>query len=159
MSATVQYGPGVAALTVYLSQVQLLPDQRICQLFAEIVGLPISSGSIHHWIVRCACALQPVEETIKSALREAEVLHQDETGLYQQGRRRWMHVCCTPTLTHYAAHAKRGREAMDAIGIAPAFTGISVHDGWESYQGYPCSHALYNVHHLRELTFVEETYA
>jgi transposase len=158
VSAPVQYGPSVAALAVYLSQVQLLPDQRICHLLFEVMGLPVSSGSIHQWIARCAKALQPVEEAIKSALRAAPVLHQDETGLYEQGQRRWMHVCSTPLLTHYAVHPKRGREAMDAIGIAPAFTGISVHDGWESYQGYSCSHALCNVHHLRELTFVEETY-
>ena len=47
---------------------------------------------------------------------------------------------------------------MDALGIAPAFQGISVHDGWESYQGYLYQHALCNVHHLRELTFIEETF-
>jgi transposase len=32
-----------------------------------------------------------------------------------------------------------------------------VHDGWKPYQTYTqCRHALCNVHHLRELTFVEE---
>jgi transposase len=31
-----------------------------------------------------------------------------------------------------------------------------VHDGWVCYQAYPCHHALCNVHHLRELTFLEE---
>ena len=45
---------------------------------------------------------------------------------------------------------------MDAIGIAPAFHGTSVHDGLKSYQGYAFTPALCNVHHLRELTFVEE---
>src|SRR5579859_8050668 len=45
---------------------------------------------------------------------------------------------------------------MDAIGIAPAFHGTSVHDGLGSYQGYSFTQALCNVHHLRELTFIEE---
>jgi transposase len=49
-----------------------------------------------------------------------------------------------------------GRKALDAIGIAPQFGGTSVHDGLKSYQGYPFTQALCNVHHLRELTFVEE---
>lgn len=156
--APVQYGSAIQALAVYLSQVQLLPDERIAQVFADLLNVPISIGSIHRWIAQCAYHLSPVEDAIKAALQHAEVMHQDETGVYQQGKRIWMHVCSTSMLTHYGVHAKRGREAIDAIGIAPGFKGISVHDGWESYQGYACSHALCNVHHLRELTFLEETY-
>ena len=33
---------------------------------------------------------------------------------------------------------------------------MSVHDGWRSYWQFLCEHALCNVHHLRELTFLEE---
>jgi len=158
ITAPVQYGAAIQALGVYLSQVQLLPDERITEIFSDLLHLPISTGSIHRWIAQCAGQLQPVEEAIKTALQHVKVAHQDETGLYQQGHRLWAHVFSTANLTHYAVHAKRGREAMDAIGIAPAFLGVSVHDGWESYQGYPCDHALCNVHLLRELTGIEETY-
>src|SRR5438874_2368225 len=64
-----------------------------------------------------------------------------------------------PGSTHYAIHAKRGRGAIDAIGILPGYTGTSVHDGWASSPTYTaCRHALCNVHHLRELTFLEEQY-
>jgi len=36
---------------------------------------------------------------------------------------------------------------------------VSVHDGLRSYSAYrQCRHALCNIHHLRELTFVEEEY-
>lgn len=156
VNAPVQYGASIQAIGVYLSQMQLLPDERVCQIMRDLLAVPISSGSLHNWIARCAQRLQPIEAQIKTALQQVDVLHQDETGLYVGGKRHWMHVACTPSLTHYAVHAKRGREAMDAIGIAPAFKGVSVHDGWASYQGYLCHHALCNVHHLRELTFLEE---
>ena len=68
----------------------------------------------------------------------------------------WVHVCSTDRLTHYAAHRSRGRTALDAIGIAPQFRGTSVHDGLLSYQSYSFTQAWCNVHHLRELTFIEE---
>jgi hypothetical protein len=43
--------------------------------------------------------------------------------------------------------------------ILPAFRGVSVHDGWAGYRAYQaCRHARCNVHHLRELTFLEEEY-
>jgi transposase len=156
VTAPVQYGPTIQAIGVYLSQMQLLPNERVCQVMEDLLAVPISSGSLHNWIARCEQQLRPVENQIKTALQQEAVIHQDETGLYVAGQRYWMHVACTSRLTHYAVHEKRGREAMDAIGIAPAFHGISVHDGWASYQGYLYEHALCNVHHLRELTFLEE---
>ena len=43
------------------------------------------------------------------------------------------------------------------FGILPAYQGVSVHDGWKPYRTYTdCRHALCNIHHLRELTFLEE---
>jgi transposase len=68
-------------------------------------------------------------------------------------------VASTKALTHYAVHAKRGAEATEAIGILPSYTGVSVHDGWKPYRTHTaCRHALCNIHHLRELTFLEEQY-
>lgn len=116
-------------------------------------------GTLVDWVQQSAAALTPVEEQLKAALHCALVLHIDETGVRRSGRLAWAHVAGTPRLTHYAIHAKRGREATDAIGILPGYAGVSVHDGWKSYQAQTtCRHALCNVHHLRELTFVEEQY-
>ena len=67
-------------------------------------------------------------------------------------------MASTSRLTHYAIHAKRGQKATAAIGILPDFGGVSVRDGWGSYQRYvACRHALCKVHHLRELTFVRKS--
>jgi len=87
---------------------------------------------------------------------KANVIHQDETGLHVGTTGWWVHVCSTDRLTHYAAHPNRGRKALHAIGIAPQFRGTSVHDGFLSYQSYCFTQALCNVHHVRELTFIEE---
>ncbi len=154
--APVQYGPAFGAVAVYLVQQQLLPYERACEVMQDLLGPTMSVGTVQALVQRCAEHLVPVEEQLKETLRQAEVLHQDETGLYVAGKRHWMHVSATEQLTHYQVHAKRGKEALDEIGILADFPGVSVHDGWQSYWQYACDHALCNVHHLRELTFLAE---
>jgi transposase len=60
-------------------------------------------------------------------------------------------------LTYYEVHKKRGKVAMDAIGILPNFTGRAIHDGLKVDFQYPqLQHGLCNEHHSRELDFLEE---
>ncbi len=154
--APVQYGAALGAVGVYLVQQQLLPYERACEVLEDLLGASMSVGTLQGLVKRCAKQLAPVEQQIKAALCQADVLHQDETGLYVAGQRQWLHVSSTKQLTHYAVHTKRGKAALEAIGILEGFAGVSVHDGWKSYWQYDCQHALCNVHHLRELTFLEE---
>jgi len=44
VTATVQYGPGVSALAMYLTQSQLLPYQGTAELFQELAGIALSPG-------------------------------------------------------------------------------------------------------------------
>jgi transposase len=152
-----QYGPRLRALSVYLLEQQLIPYARVRELVADLLGAVISLGTLTRWVQPGAQTLRPVEEQIKAALVRAPVLHSDETGVRRAGKLAWAHVACTARLTHYAIHAQRGSQATDAIGILPSYRGVSVHDGWKPYRQYTaCRHALCNIHHLRELTFLEE---
>jgi transposase len=154
--ARVQYGSSVAAAASLLVCQHLIPVARASEVLLDLLGIAISEATISTQMQRAATVLQPVEQQIKEALMQAEVLHQDETSLSVAGTRQWMHVSATASLTHYAVHPKRGKEALDAIGILPHLQGRSIHDGWSSYWCYSCEHGLCNVHHLRELLFLEE---
>lgn len=156
VKAPVQYGPRIAAIAVYLQVSQLLPQARTAEMCADLLGVPLSQATLAAMQTRAAQELEPIEAQIKDALIHTPVLHQDETGLYVEGKRWWMHASSTPTLTHYAVHPSRGKEALDAIGIAPQFQGTSVHDAWASYFQYDYGHALCGVHLLRELLFLWE---
>ena len=154
-----QYGPQLRALAVYLVEEQLLPLGRVQRLLADLLGVRLGRGTLVRWIGQAAATLAPVEAELTAALRQAPVLHSDETSVRRAGKLAWAQVASTRRLTRYAVHAKRGREATDAMGILPGFTGVSVHDGWTTYRTYTdCRHALCNIHHLRELTFLEEQY-
>jgi transposase len=152
----VQYGERVKAIAVYLLVYQLIPYDRLTQLMSDLLAVPLSEGTLQNAVETCASRLEGVEAKIQAGIQHAEQAHFDETGGRIGGKRGWVHVAGTAYLTHYGWHGKRGRAATEAIGILPGFEGRAMHDGWRSYFGYPCDHALCNAHHLRELTFLEE---
>jgi transposase len=157
VAAPTQYGPVVKSTLVYLTQQQLLPMERTVQLFEDLYGIKLSAGTVQASIGQAAQRLTAAYERITQAVSVAPVVHFDETGQRVGGKLHWLHTAATPELTWYGAHDKRGRIAMDAAGILPAFQGVAVHDGWSSYREYDCTHALCNAHHLRELIYLEET--
>ena len=152
----VQYGPRVQGLAVYLQVHQLLPYGRAAELIGDLFGETLSQGTLACTLKRAYARLEPVEQQIHAALRCSHSVHLDETGLRIGSKRQWVHSAGTPTLTLYRAHAKRGREAIDAMGVLPDYKGISIHDAYTSYLSYPGRHALCNVHLLRDLVAVEE---
>jgi transposase len=156
--APAQYGAGIAAVSVYLLHGQFVPYARAAEFLRMLLGVQLSAGSIARFLTQSHQPLEVVETALKAALIQAPVLHQDETGLRVSGKTQYVHVASTPHLTHYGPHTHRGRTAMEAIGISPAFHGVSMHDGWMSYRAFACEHALCNAHHLRELIFIEETF-
>lgn len=155
-AAAVQYGPQVRALAVYLRSFQLLPSARTCQLLSDVLGTTFSQASLQAALQEGSQLVEPALEVIKTGLINADVMHNDETGVRVAGRCWWTHVAATEQLTYYFSHRKRGKEAFDAMGILSQFCGVSVHDSLVSYLHYDCEHALCGVHYLRELTYVHE---
>jgi transposase len=154
--ASVQYGPNIKALAVYLACMHLLPLARVCQILSDLFGTTFSEACVLAACRQSARALTLVLAMIKTALQKSKVIHNDETGLRVNKKRWWLHVAATCWFTLYLAHPKRGKEATDAMGILPHFSGTSVHDSLASYLLYLCIHALCVVHYLRELTFIFE---
>lgn len=158
VNSQVQYGSGVRGLMVYFQDAQLLPSARTRDVLSEVFGCEVSEGTLYNAREKCFEQLEPVETQIKAGIQASAVGHFDETGLRVNSKLWWLHVASTDLLTYYFVHPKRGREAMDEMGILPHFTGVSVHDGLRSYAHYDCLHSLCNAHHLRELRFIFERY-
>ena len=157
VDAPVQYGPGVCALAVYLTQYQLLPYGRSADVLTELAGISVSPGTLHRMVSTAAERLQAPVAAIRQALLGAPVAHADETGMRVGGALHWLHVLSTTELTAYYAHPKRGADALDAFGLLAQFDGVLVHDHWSAYLRYDCEHAFCNAHHLRELIAIAET--
>lgn len=146
-----QYGNEVKAESVYMSQFQLIPQDRVCSYFNDQVGLPLSKGSVFNFNKDAFKRLESFEEWAKHQLLFSPFNHADETGINLKGKKIWLHNLSNNYVTLYHADEKRGSEAMDRMGILPHYRGTLCHDHWFPYYLYKCTHALCNAHHLREL--------
>jgi transposase len=152
----VQYGFGLLSLLVYLVVFQMLPWKRTRELIADVYGVEIGGGTLATAVERCFHGLAATATHIREALRQAQVVGFDETGVRIDGKLHWWHTASTPALTQYHVHAKRGREGIEAGEILPDFGGRALHDAWGPYFSYACEHGLCNAHHLRELIYLWE---
>jgi transposase len=156
-SASVQYGPRIKAVAVYLNQYQLIPYARVEEMLGALYGTRLCEGSLLNFNQQVYDGLEDTENHIKAALLQQDVLNADESGIRVEGKLHWVHTLGNARLTHYQHHEKRGQAAMEAIGILPHYTGIVVHDHLKAYLCYTgFLHGLCNAHHLRELVFLLE---
>ena len=152
VTKAVQYGTGLKAHSVYMSQFQLVPYNRIQDYFADQLHIPLSEGSIFNFNKEAFRLLAVFETQVKNELTASDFAHADETGINIGGKGHWLHCVSNDYWTHYCPHKKRGTDAMNDIGILPGFKGVLCHDHWKPYYKIECTHALCNAHHLRELT-------
>jgi transposase-like protein len=102
----------------------------------DLFGCPVSPATVARAARVASGKLVGVEQRLKAALRDSQVIGVDETGLRVAGSGGYVHVARTEALTHYAYDERRGKAAMDETGILPQFTGTLVRDGFSSYQWY-----------------------
>lgn len=155
--APVQYGPRVAAIIIYLYAGQFLSRERTAQALAGLFGVPLSPGTVAAITARAAGKLGGFLALAQERIAASDVAGFDETGFRVEGRLAWVHCARTSKYTLLMVHPRRGRQAIEAMGVLPSFAGIAVHDAWAPYDGYPSAdHQLCCAHVLRELQAVTD---
>jgi len=102
--------------------------------------------------------LEVWEQTAIEQLLGQPTIHVDETSLRVDKKKQGIHVYSGGEITLKFLHPKRGKEAIEAIGILPRYGGVIVHDCWSPYLSYDhCDHGLCGSHLVRELTFIADT--
>lgn len=157
-SGPVQYGPGIRAYVLNLLVAQMLSLKRVQQSIHSLIGRCLSEATLLNYVMQLHRALAAWEQTAIEQLLCQPTVHVDETSLRVDRRNHWIHVYSAGDITLKVLHRKRGKEAIEAIGIIPRYKGTAIHDCWASYLSYEhLDHGLCGSHLLRELTFVVET--
>ena len=142
MSAPIQYGDGLKASRRPDGLAQARRTDRAHPGRSSETTLLRFLSQLHH-------ALAQWEHRAIERLLEPAI-HADETSLRVNAKNHWIHVYSAGHITLKRLHPKRGRDAIEAIGI---ITGAFIHDCWASYLSYDhCNHGLCRT--LRELTFI-----
>ena len=145
VNAPVQYGTRIAAFAIYLLHYQLLPEDRLVALMADLFGVRLAAATIAGMSRSCARRIGGFVQMVRASVASAPVKHMDETGFRIGGKTQWLHVASTALLTFYRTCSRRGSLLVNV-------TGVVVHDHWPPYYTMAgVSHALCNAHHLREL--------
>ncbi len=158
VAAPVQYGDGVLALAVLLSNACQVSYQKISVLFSDLIGYRVNPATLLKANRQVYEGLAQSEGFIKAALEQSPVAHFDETGVRVAGKLHWLHTCSNDTYSYLFVDAHRGQKALRGQNsILPAFTGWAVHDCLGAYFTFThCKHAICGAHLLRELEALVE---
>ena len=155
--ARVQYGHSVLARAAELVCAHYLPVARAARLMHSMTGVPVSVGFMASVRARAARMLeQTFLPQVRQLLRQAGVLHVDETPARAAGGLKYVHVAATKYLT--ALHTGgRSKADIDAGEVLPGYAGTIVRDGYAGYAHLiDAHHAWCSAHLLRDLRAIHD---
>jgi transposase len=79
------FGPRLHTVATYLKTFQALSYERLQAALSDLFGLTLSQGGLMNLLRRAQARFQPGREAAISALRRAEVVASDETGVRIEG--------------------------------------------------------------------------
>lgn len=129
-------GPRLAALFAYLVGRQHVSKRGVEELTAEVLGLPVSLGTVANLEQEMSVALAPAHDEALAAVRQAPVKHLDETGWKQAGVKRWLWVAATCQVAVFLIHQLRNAAVLRRL-LGKSIIGVVVSDRLHAYDHVP----------------------
>jgi len=149
------FGPRLHALATYLKTFQSLSYERLQATLADLFGLPISQGGLMNLLRRAQACFQAGRERAVAALRCAEVVASDETGVRIEGGNAYHWVFrCREAVVHHAAPT-RAASVVEAMmdGHRPA---VWLSDRYSAQQGHGLAQQTCLAHLARDVAHALE---
>jgi transposase len=126
------FGPRLQAIVAVCSGAYRMSKRGIEELVEDFFGVPISLGSVANLEQATSEAIKEPIQEIARAIHEAPVVHADETGWFERGKRAWLWVAITAHLALFLVRRGRGAQVAKEL-LGAAFAGILVSDRWSAY--------------------------
>jgi transposase len=148
------FGRRIHALALYLKTNQLFSYQRLQGVFCDLFGLDISQGALMNMFKRTAPVFAARRDDALVALRRAQVVACDETGMRIEGCNGYQWVFCAPdAVVHTAVFSRAAQVVRDTMaGHQPD---VWISDRYSGQQGHGLQHQTCLAHLDRKARFVE----
>jgi transposase len=132
------FGPRLRAWAGLLSGAYRLSKRQVQRLFADLLGLSISTGMIAKLQRQAGEVLTDPMAEIVRAVRQAEAVHVDETGWREAGQKAWLWVGVADRATAFLIRRSRGHDALEALlGEDPGRDQVIISDRFPTYTRAP----------------------
>lgn len=142
------FGPNLRALLVALSGRFRLSRREVVEFCEEVLGLTISVGCVSDTCLRMGRSLAAPVRGVRDEIRMADVVHPDESGWAQAGRRHWIWVAATRTAAYFRIARRRSAAIVKEI-LGEDFEGQIVSDRWSAYGIIPAERRQVCWAHLK----------
>src|ERR687897_1164976 len=149
------FGPRLQAVATYLKTVQALSYERLQAALADLFGVTLSQGGLMNLLRRAQGQFQAGREEAVAALRRAEVVASDETGVRIEGSNAYHWVFrCQDAVVHHASPTRAAsvvRAMMD--GHRPK---VWLSDRYSAQQGHAGAQQTCLAHLARDVAYARE---
>src|ERR687890_224879 len=149
------FGPRLHAVATYLKTFQALSYERLQGALSDLFGLTLSQGGLMNLLRRAQGCFAGGQVRAVPALRQAEVIASDETGVRIEGSNAYHWVFRSrEAVVHHASPTRAAsviREMMD--GHRPA---VWLSDRYTAQQGHGAAHQTCLAHLARDVAYAVE---
>jgi transposase len=149
------FGPRLHAVATYLKTYQALSYERLQAALADLFGLTLSEGGLMNLLRRAQGRFAEGRARAIAALRQAEVVASDETGVRIEGSNAYHWVFHSLQAVVHQAAATRGAGVVRAMmdGHRPA---VWLSDRYTAQQGHGAAHQTCLAHLARDVAYAVE---
>jgi len=143
-------GINTSVQLVYMWIALCLPTTRITSYLKDIFTQKLSTAGVSQHLIKISEILKVVQEEILSELKQAAIIHADETGWRVNGKKWWLWVIGNSDYAYYTIDKSRGKDVVRKM-LGEIFMGVLVVDGWKAYLSLECEKQTCMAHLLRKI--------